>query len=75
MQFKVMPSIIGLLLSVAASSSEADDDATWNRLKPYFESRAEFAQQFGKYSSPLKFYDGGSGQRRCRLGSASAGDP
>ena len=58
MRLKLMLAIIGLLLGVAPSSSKADDDATWNRLKPYFEPPAEFAQQFGEYSSPLKFYDG-----------------
>ena len=58
MQLKVMLAITGLILSVAPSSSEADDDATWNRLRPHFEPPAEFAEQFGKYPSPLKFYDG-----------------
>ena len=58
MQFKVILAIIGLLSSVASSSSAADDDATWNRLKLHFEPPAEFAQQFGAYSSLLKFYDG-----------------
>jgi dienelactone hydrolase len=58
MRLKVMLAIIGLWLSVIPTLSQADDDATWNRLKPYFEPPAEFAQQFGEYSSPLKFYDG-----------------
>jgi hypothetical protein len=58
MRIKLMLASIALWLSVVSSANAADDDATWIRLKPFFEPPAEFAGQLGKYPSPLKFYDG-----------------
>lgn len=36
----------------------AEPDAAWPLIAPFFSPPAEFANQFGAYASPLKFYDG-----------------
>ncbi len=46
------------LCAVSPGGLSAEDDARWNKLKPFFETPAEYAGQTGKYPSPLKFYDG-----------------
>jgi len=33
-------------------------DTLWQKLKPYFNPPPKYAGEFGKYRSPLKFYDG-----------------
>jgi dienelactone hydrolase len=53
-----LTAIVALGLSWLSAPLVAQDDAAWNRLKPYFTPPAEFAGQYGKYPSPLKFYDG-----------------
>lgn len=45
-----------LLIQPIAGATE--DGATWSRLAPYFSPPPAYANQFGSYPSPLKFYDG-----------------
>jgi hypothetical protein len=35
-----------------------EQDTIWQKLKPYFNPPPKYAGEFGKYRSPLKFYDG-----------------
>ncbi len=45
-----------LLSAVASQADEAGE--IWKKISPFFTPPAEFAKDFGKYRSPLKFYDG-----------------
>src|SRR4051794_725441 len=40
------------------SSGEEPTENIWKKLEPFFAPPPEFANDFGKYPSPLKFYDG-----------------
>ena len=46
------------LVLLLTSAYSAEPDAAWARIAPFFSPPAEFANQFGAFSSPLKFYDG-----------------
>ena len=35
-----------------------EEDTIWQRLKPYFNPPPKYEGDFGKYRTPLKFYDG-----------------
>ena len=35
-----------------------EHDTIWQKLKPYFNPPPKYAHEFGKYRTPLKFYDG-----------------
>lgn len=37
---------------------DADAQALWGKISPYFSPPKEYKDQFGSYRSPLKFYDG-----------------
>ncbi|MGB8168092.1 MAG: alpha/beta hydrolase [Chthoniobacteraceae bacterium] len=54
--------LLGFISSVALlailSTPAAADDSAWAKIEPYFHPPAEFAGQFGAFTSPLKFYDG-----------------
>lgn len=39
-------------------NNNADAQALWEKISPYFSPPREFKDQYGSYRSPLKFYDG-----------------
>lgn len=49
-----------LLPSLAPADEPRTPEALFEKLKPYFQPPAEYAGQFGKYESPLKFPSGES---------------
>lgn len=51
----------GLMLGVCAvclHGRAAEPDARWAKIQPFFQPPAAFANDFGAYPSPLRFYDG-----------------
>ena len=58
MPLKLTVAIICLFFNAVSLVTKADEKVTWSQLKRYFEVPVEYADQFGEYSSPLKFYDG-----------------
>src|SRR2546425_3888270 len=53
-----------LLLEYVPPSWPAEADAIWKKLAPYFNSPAQYSNQFGSYKSPLQF-DGGDAVRNA----------
>jgi hypothetical protein len=51
-----LPAIWAVHLTIAISA--ADQESAWDRLAPFFKPPAEWADDFGKYKSPLEFPDG-----------------
>src|SRR5438094_6464287 len=47
--------LLWLLLGYAPPSWPAEADAIWKKLAPYFNSPAQYSNQFGPFKSPLKF--------------------
>src|SRR6266536_1518528 len=45
-------------LAGVGQSLAADSDPAWKRIGPSFTPPAEFANDFGRYKSPLRFDDG-----------------
>jgi hypothetical protein len=52
--------IVVTLLFVAGKNNvhAQEQDSIWQKLKPYFSPPPKYASGFGKYRTPLKFYDG-----------------
>jgi hypothetical protein len=52
--------MLGILLSLAGKNIvfAQEQDTIWQKLKPYFNPPPKYAGEFGKYRTPLKFYDG-----------------
>lgn len=46
------------LLAFTNSAATGDDKENWAKIEQFFRPPAEFAGQFGTFTSPLKFYDG-----------------
>jgi len=40
------------------TAGAAETNSAWGTIEPFFKPPPEFAAHFGKYASPLKFYDG-----------------
>ena len=62
-EFKVnLPLVLVLLFMSSLNSLVAqpkmDAKAIWKKIEPFFSVPAEYKNQYGKYNSPLKFYDG-----------------
>ena len=61
MRFKFIPLLtqaLALLTTATAALAASASKPIPESLRPFFAPPAEFAGQFGKYASPLKFYDG-----------------
>jgi hypothetical protein len=57
----ILASILCLLtLEVAAAGLNTNAETSWKRIGEFFAPPAEFANDLGKYKSPLLFSDGGS---------------
>jgi hypothetical protein len=56
----LFPRLLAILLFVACTTViyAQEDDTVWQKLKSYFNPPAKYAGEFGKYRSPLKFYEG-----------------
>lgn len=56
----VMLSGTAMLAMLGGRSARCEDEATaaWRKIAPFFAPPAEWANEFGSYRSPLKFYDG-----------------
>src|SRR3954451_25459178 len=55
--------LVGILAAPGVSAeatapSDKDTEVIHRRLGPFFHPPAEYAKDFGSYSSPLRFYDG-----------------
>src|SRR6266550_1327462 len=44
-------------LAPFGESLAADSDPAWNRIGPFFKAPAEFDNDFGRFKTPLEFYD------------------
>ncbi|MEP7107933.1 MAG: sialidase [Ferruginibacter sp.] len=55
-----IPALLAILLFLAAINISFGQvqDSLWQKLKPYFNPPPKYAGEFGRYRSPLKFYDG-----------------
>jgi len=49
---------LAVYLSMAARALAAETGSAWQRIAPFFKPPAEFADDLGKYKSPLKFSNG-----------------
>lgn len=47
-----------ILLADGNGAFSQQQDTLWQKLKPYFSSPRQYANNFGNYRSPLKFYNG-----------------
>jgi len=56
--------LLWLLLGAVPPSCPAEPDAIWKKLAPYFNSPAQYSNQFGPFKSPLQF-DGGDAVRNA----------
>ncbi|MFN0053411.1 MAG: alpha/beta hydrolase family protein [Planctomycetales bacterium] len=54
----VLALLAGLTIQGLMAAEPASKDVLWRRLEPFMHPPAEFADQFGKYRSPLKRPDG-----------------
>ena len=54
----VVFSILWAGLALVGQSLAADPDSAWRQIGPCFTPPAEFANDFGRYKSPLQFHDG-----------------
>jgi hypothetical protein len=50
--------VLAVVLAQAVSAASADDQPPWQAIARYFDVPKKFAGDYGKYRSPLKFYDG-----------------
>ena len=49
--------IIWTGLAPLGQSLAADPDSAWKQIGPFFTPPAEFANDFGRFKSPLQFHD------------------
>ena len=54
----VVFAIIWTGLASLGQSLAADPDSAWKQIRPFFTPAAEFANDFGRFKSPLQFHDG-----------------
>ena len=51
--------LVTLLFTICKTVVQAQEqDTLWQKLKPYFNPPSKYAGEFGKYRTPLKFYNG-----------------